>query len=142
MRRGRACLSVDSMRMLKIEDSSNVQAVGYEPAARHLVVSFRGGSSYRYDEVPPDVFACLVSAKSVGEYLNQRIKGRDTYPHQRLDAAPVEPLAEGQRATLTIRVDAVVRFKAVGCYRLELDRKNFDHDRLVWIDADEIVGVA
>ena len=75
--------------------SSNLLAVGYDPAARTLYVAFRGTarSLYAYDDVPPHIAAALMTATSHGEYLNRVIKG--AHPYRRL-----LPLTEAEYATL------------------------------------------
>lgn len=54
--------------------SSNVAEVGYDGDV--LEVTFRNGSRYRYSGVPREVHDELVSAESVGRYLNQNVKGQ------------------------------------------------------------------
>ena len=64
-----------------VRRSSNVREVRHNAGA--LEVKFKGGSVYRYERVPPEVFSALLAAESVGSYLNQVVKG--TYPHARID---------------------------------------------------------
>lgn len=54
--------------------SSNLKAVGYDRDAKLLQVDFKNNTSYQYAEVPPDLFADLLRADSVGSYLAQQIK--------------------------------------------------------------------
>lgn len=56
--------------------SSNVAAVGYQPATRILTVRFVGGAVYEYARVPASVHADLLGAASKGGYLAKSIKGR------------------------------------------------------------------
>jgi hypothetical protein len=56
--------------------SSNVASVGYDPDTMTLEVEFNEGWVYQYFDVPDAEYRNLVSAKSVGTYLNQNIKGR------------------------------------------------------------------
>jgi hypothetical protein len=67
-------------------NSSNVAAVGYDPATARLYVVFRGGTLYAYEGVPPAVHAGLMAAPSKGRYLNDEIKG--AYDYRRLDLEP------------------------------------------------------
>jgi len=63
-------------------DSSNVAAVGFEEDSQTLQVEFNGGTTYQYFDVPQAIFDGLLSASSVGQYLNQHVKG--TYRYSRV----------------------------------------------------------
>lgn len=69
--------------------SSNIQAVGYDPAAQHLTVQFKDGVKHRYEDVPPEKHAGLIGAgvkdHSVGKYFHSHIKG--AHKSKRLDDA-------------------------------------------------------
>jgi len=54
--------------------SSSVASLGYDPSAMTLEVEFRNGSVYQYFDVPETVYQELMSASSVGTYLNQNIR--------------------------------------------------------------------
>ena len=54
--------------------SSNLSAVGYDIDKRTLEVEFKGGSVYQYYGVPESVYLGLISASSVGSYLNMCVK--------------------------------------------------------------------
>lgn len=56
-------------------DSSNVAAVGYDEDSQTLQVEFNNGATYQYFDVPIGVFEGLRDAASVGQYLNQQVKG-------------------------------------------------------------------
>lgn len=53
--------------------SSNIQSVGHD--GTDLYVKFLNGSEYKYYTVPESIFEELKNAGSVGQYLNQNIKG-------------------------------------------------------------------
>ena len=55
-------------------DSSNVAAIGYSDALRVLQVDFLSGSTYRYFDVPSQVFQGFLKASSKGRYLNEVVK--------------------------------------------------------------------
>lgn len=55
--------------------SSNVRGFRYDPATKALFITYQGGGSYRYDNVPPAAARALGRAKSVGKAVNKRIKG-------------------------------------------------------------------
>ena len=61
--------------------SSNVKSVGHDPETNTLAVEFRDGSIYHYHDVPKDVHASLISAKSVGGYIHSNLKG--IYKHSK-----------------------------------------------------------
>ncbi|NMW31211.1 KTSC domain-containing protein [Altererythrobacter sp. RZ02] len=63
-------------------DSSNVAAVGYEEDSQTLQVEFNNGGTYQYFDVPQAIFDGLLGASSVGQYLNQHVKG--TYRYSRV----------------------------------------------------------
>lgn len=54
--------------------SSQISYIGYEDDDMSLIVVFTNGSTYRYDNVPREVFDDLKSASSVGKYFNANIK--------------------------------------------------------------------
>lgn len=58
-------------------ESSNVAAVGHNMG--DLYVKFKNGSEYKYDNVPESEYQALLSAASVGKYLNSNIKGSYSY---------------------------------------------------------------
>ena len=61
-------------------DSSNIEAVGYDPASQELHVRFlRSGETYVYYNVEDWAFRELLQADSKGQYLNQNIKDRYEY---------------------------------------------------------------
>lgn len=57
--------------------SSNVAAVGYETETLTLEVEFKGGAVYQYFDVPETVYSELLSASSIGQFMNANI--RNTY---------------------------------------------------------------
>lgn len=61
--------------------SSNVKSVGYDPETKTLAVEFNGGGVYHYHDVEKDVHEGLVSARSVGGFIHNNIKG--AYRHSK-----------------------------------------------------------
>ena len=59
--------------------SSYVASVGYDAHTMTLEVEFTKGSVYQYFDVPGTEYHALISAPSVGTYLNQNIKTRYRY---------------------------------------------------------------
>ena len=54
--------------------SSNVHSVGYDEINHNLYVKFLNGSTYVYYNVPKIHYDGLLSATSVGSYLDRYIK--------------------------------------------------------------------
>lgn len=66
-------------------NSSHIDAIGHDKDG--LLVRFKGGSLFRYEGVPKDVFQAGLDAakegKSVGSWFHGAVRGR--YKHQALD---------------------------------------------------------
>ncbi len=65
--------------------SSILEAVAYDPAGKRLLLRFRTGAIYEYDNVPPVVFEELLAAPSKGGYFSEYV--RPDYPYRRVRAA-------------------------------------------------------
>lgn len=63
------------MQMQQVQ-SSNVRAVGYDPASRLMRVEFSNGSTYEYDDVSGGDFDSIVSSDSIGRSLRSVTMGR------------------------------------------------------------------
>ena len=66
------------MRRTKV-DSSSVASIGYSEKTRTLEIEFLNGRIYQYFEVAVEAHEALMSATSVGTYVNERIKGAYSY---------------------------------------------------------------
>jgi hypothetical protein len=53
--------------------------VKYDEKARELDIRFTSGKTYRYFDVPGDVFIRLLGANSKGEFFNEEIRGAYEY---------------------------------------------------------------
>jgi len=82
------------MQRLPVE-SSDVVAIGYEPAERLLEIEFKEGRVYHYFEVEPDVYQRFLRADSFGQYFLSFINGHYRYKRveQRAKEATKQPLA-------------------------------------------------
>lgn len=63
----------------KAVDSSNVEAIGYEPGDRGkgtLHIRFKDGGHYAYDGVSPAHHKELIGAKSIGSHVYNHIVGK------------------------------------------------------------------
>lgn len=62
--------------------SSNIAAIGYDPAVQELIVQFRSGAEYAYSGVDTMAYIDFFSAASPGKHFAQWIK--DAYPTRRI----------------------------------------------------------
>lgn len=61
--------------------SSNIAAVGYDAENQIAYVQFLNRSTYAYKGVPEHEYENLLTAPSVGSYLNRNFK--NVYPYER-----------------------------------------------------------
>lgn len=54
--------------------SSNVASIGYDEPTRKMEVKFKGGSTYEYDNVPPEVHAKFLNASSAGGHFAAHVR--------------------------------------------------------------------
>lgn len=66
-------------------ESSMIEGHGYDAARKCLRVTFKGGKSYDYDDVPPELHASLLKAESAGKFINAHIARR--FKTHRLEAS-------------------------------------------------------
>jgi hypothetical protein len=59
--------------------SSMIAGVEYDDETRELDILFSSGKTYRYFDVPADVYAMLLDAESKGQFFNEEIKGAYRY---------------------------------------------------------------
>ena len=64
---------------MEMVNSSNVESVGFDAEAQELWVRFLSGDTYVYSNVDELTFTELLTAPSVGSYLNRSIKNRFDY---------------------------------------------------------------
>jgi lysyl-tRNA synthetase class 2 len=62
--------------------SSVIQSFEYHSDQRELLVVFRSGRSYVYEEVAGDIYQAMRRSFSKGEYFNEHI--RDRYAFRRI----------------------------------------------------------
>ena len=56
-----------------------LEAAAYDRSQAQLQLSFRNGTSYRYSDVPAEVYDQLLLAESKGKYFNLHIRNRYAY---------------------------------------------------------------
>lgn len=73
------------MEMIKVE-SSQIEKMGHDAATNTMVVEFKGGSTYSYENVGSDMFHLIVhDTISVGKAFNARIKKFPAlYPYKKV----------------------------------------------------------
>jgi len=64
-------------------DSSSVRGIGYDDDRRSLYVQYVDGEVYEYFKVPKSDYIDLLNAKSIGWWINKRIK--PYYNYRKLD---------------------------------------------------------
>jgi hypothetical protein len=59
--------------------SSALVSVEYDVVSGNLEIRFVSGRTYRYSNVPPDVYEALLDAESKGAFFNAQIRDRCPY---------------------------------------------------------------
>jgi hypothetical protein len=55
--------------------SSTIKSIEYDDDARELDITFTSGKTYRYFNVPLEIYAEILDAGSKGKFFNDNIKG-------------------------------------------------------------------
>ena len=67
--------------------SSNIARIKYNRLSRELLVEFKGGAQYLYQNVPQDTFLSVITADSIGSAFHRLIKSQPIdHPYERLAA--------------------------------------------------------
>ena len=61
------------MKQIEVK-SSNLKSIGYDAETKTLVVVFKNGASYSYEEVSAKNFCLLLFSESIGKFFNKVIK--------------------------------------------------------------------
>lgn len=56
------------------KDSTSISSADYDIVEKILTITFNSGSSYRYADVPKEVYQELTEARSAGKFFQQYIK--------------------------------------------------------------------
>jgi hypothetical protein len=62
--------------------SSNLKTTEYDTESKKLVVEFKNGFKYEYDEVPHNIYAQFRLSESQGKYFNSNIS--KTFKYKKL----------------------------------------------------------
>lgn len=73
---------IRAKKSFSINESKCVANVDYDPESLVLTIEFQARGTYRYTEVPLDVFVDFSTAGSQGKYFNNYI--RDQYSYERV----------------------------------------------------------
>jgi hypothetical protein len=69
-----ACMHYEGTIHRQHVQSSAVRSVGYDAGNWVLQVKFANGKVYNYFRVPPEEYARVMDAASIGSYVNQQVK--------------------------------------------------------------------
>jgi hypothetical protein len=73
---------IEGTRIINTIDSSNLVKTEYDTDTKKMVVEFKNGTRYEYDEVPHNVYAEFRLSESQGKYFNTKIS--KTYKFNKL----------------------------------------------------------
>jgi len=59
--------------------SSLLSSYGYDEAKSELIITFLKGGTYRYQEVPKEVFQAMENAESIGKYFLANVKNNYSF---------------------------------------------------------------
>ena len=62
--------------ILQKVNSSNLDLVGHDPITSEMIVRFKNGDIYRYENIKESVYKDMISAVSVGKFFNSNIRGK------------------------------------------------------------------
>lgn len=60
-------------------ESSNIEAVGHDPATNTLRIRFKSGGTYDYADVTAKKHQEMLSAESLGQHFHRQIRGRHKF---------------------------------------------------------------
>ena len=79
---------------IKMVNSSNLQALGYDAQAQTLLVVFKSGRRYLYSGVPELEYRALMAASSHGAYFNANVRYRYAFS----ELSPGDNITDGSAA--------------------------------------------
>lgn len=80
---------------MRATESSNIAAIGYQPASRQLRVQFKSGGLYQYSGVPQRTHKAFDGAPSKGKYFARNIRGE--YPVEHLNKVELSSVMSAGR---------------------------------------------
>ena len=77
-------MSAQLLPEMKNVDSSNIAAIGYDDDELYeLFVQYKNGMTYKYKEVPTNIYESFLKAESKGKFMNEEVKPFYDYDHLR-----------------------------------------------------------
>jgi hypothetical protein len=73
---------IQGTKIINEVDSSNLSKTEYDTETSKLVVEFKNGAKYEYDEVPHKIYTQFRMAESQGKYFNLNIS--KTYKYKKV----------------------------------------------------------
>ena len=80
-------------KAITLSRSQTIESAWYDASARALVICFHRSGSYRFSEVPEDVYRSFITSESLGRAFHTMLRGR--YPSRRIIASDLEEVATG-----------------------------------------------
>jgi hypothetical protein len=74
---------INGTKILCEIESSNLKSTEYDTESKNLVVEFKNGIKYEYDEIPHNIFAQLRLSESQGKFFNTHIA--KSYKYKKID---------------------------------------------------------
>ena len=75
--------TIDGTKIVCEIESSNMKATIYDSEKNTLVVEFKNGMKYEYEEIPHNIYAQFRLSESQGKFFNSKIS--KTYKYKKLD---------------------------------------------------------
>jgi hypothetical protein len=72
-------------RRLEINDSENLQWIGYDLQTKEMVIQFQSGGLYHYSPVPLWLFGKIASAESAGKAFQALLRNNRAIKATRLE---------------------------------------------------------
>ena len=76
-------MSAQLLPEMKNVDSSNIAAIGYDCELSELFVQYKNGMTYKYKEVPTNIYESFLKAESKGKFMNEEVKPFYDYDYLR-----------------------------------------------------------
>lgn len=75
--------TIEGTKIICEIDSTNLTRTEYDTESKKMVVVFKNGISYEYDDVPHNIYAQLRLSESQGKYFNTNIA--KSYKYKKID---------------------------------------------------------
>jgi hypothetical protein len=75
--------NIEGTKIICEIESSNLKTTEYDSETKKLVVEFKNGVKYEYDEVPHNIYAQFRLSESQGKFFNTSIS--KSYKYKKLD---------------------------------------------------------